>query len=504
MKLPPTNDPSLPSYQCPDYLRFVPWREILGDCFEGDLQRSKAIHEYLPKERGEPDEAYADRISRTPFENHVAATIKSFAGAICSLAWSDDVPDWLEAIEEDFDLTSNNVEVVVDRSDVSSLLDGYCFWLLDYHRPQVSNRAQEMTMPGRPFVRIIPACSVPNFRQKNGVVQSISIVEQLPRAEKYGESLTTCYRVIEGDTWRLVELIETNKKKLDGSSVWIEQPVLDENGNTLEGQYTSSSGKPLGYCPVIAYCLGGEQWRSAAPPEFLNLAQHNIALFQAGSDYRAIVRSLAPTPWIRADVEAPLSGQGEKFLSLGPHDWLNLGSSPHAACGLLQGNPEAVAPARQLVQDIRHQIYSEGLSLKSGADGGGKVAAGAATATEIRARFNEIQKRLKRFAEGKQSALNTMLKVLADYMGDKSELPKAQVTADISTLMSSEESVINLYNAGLLSKEAAVARIEQLGYTNDAHEELERLGAPEDDLATIAESVAMGDVAEAEDGLPED
>jgi hypothetical protein len=474
---PPTNDPTIPSYQCPEYLRFRASRELLNDCFEGDLQNSPNIKSYLPKERAEPDDAYKSRINRSPYENHVATTIKSFAGAIAAATWSSEEPDWLEMIEEDFDLGSNSLDVVVDCCDITSLLDGYCFVLVDYYRSGVENRAQEMVRPSRPFVRIVPAGSAPNFTQKNGMVKKITIAEQMPIESDYGSTLKPVYRVINGDRWRVVELVDSGQKRSDGSPIWIEKPVIDLEGKTLEGQFTNGKGQPLGYCPIVPYCLGGEQWRKGSPPEFLVLARHNIALYQAMSDLIAIVRSLAPTPWIRSDATAKLSGSGNGFLSLGPHDWLDLGSSPHAGCGLLQGNPEAVAPARQLVQDIRHQIYADGLSLKSssGDDGRSK----AATATEIRARFNEVQKRLKRFADGKQSALNSMLKMIADYNGDDSVMPRSIVTADISALLSSEDSVVALYNAGLLSKEAAVTRLEQLGYNNNAGEELERLAAAE-------------------------
>ncbi len=476
---PPTNDPTIPSYQCAEYLKFQPQREILNDCFEGDLQNSPNIGRYLPKERGEPADAYKSRITRSPYENHVAATIKSFAGAIAAAAWSDSEPDWLESIEEDFDLGGNSLDVVVDCCDVTSLLDGYCFLLIDYYRPTVRNRAEEMIMPSRPFVRIVPAGSVPNFSQKNGMVKKITIAEQMSIETDYGSIPKQVYRVINGDRWRVVELVDSKQKRPDGTPIWIEKPVTDDDGKILEGQFTNAKGQPLGYCPIVPYCLGGEQWRNSSPPEFLVLARHNIALYQAFSDLIEIVRSLAPTPWIRCDATAKLSGGGNGFLSLGPHDWLDLGSSPHAACGLLQGNPEAVAPARQLVQDIRHQIYAEGLSLKSGGEEGGGSRTTATTATEIRARFNEVQKRLKRFADGKQSALNTLLKMLADYAGDSGDLPRSIVTADISALLSSEDSVVALYNAGLLSKEAAVTRLEQLGYNNNASEELERLAVAE-------------------------
>lgn len=493
---PPTNDSTIPSYQCSEYLKFSKWRQILNDCFEGDLQNSPNISQYLPRERGEPADAYKSRIARSPYENHVATTIKSFAGAISAATWTTGKPDWLGLIDEDIDMGANSLDVVVDCCDITSLLDGYCFVLVDYYRPLTENRAQELANPSRSFVRIIPAQSVPNFKQKNGTIKKITIAEQMPTESEYGSCSKTVYRVIEGDIWRVVELADTKQSRPDGTPLWIEKPVMDGTGNILEGQFTNSRGQPLGYCPVVAYCLGGEQWRNSSPPEFLVLARHNLALYQSFSDLIAIVHSLAPTPWIRYDATAKLSGQNG-YLSLGPHDWLDLGSSPQAACGLLQGNPEAVAPARQLVQDIRHQIYAEGLSLKSGTEEGGSRGGsrgGSTTATEIRARFNEVQKRLKRFAEGKQSALNTILKMLADYVGDTGELPRSIVTADISALLSSEDSVVALYNAGLLSKQAAVTRLEQLGYNNDAAEELERLAAAEREMVkTIASGISTGE-----------
>jgi hypothetical protein len=469
---PPTDDPSLPSYQCPDYNQRLEVWQTMSDAFRGRLNKVNDPERYLPSETNEPREAYPKRLARSPYENHTKKIITGYAGAISGLGFAEDLPKDLADIEDDIDLCGASFRVFCEGIDTSSLRDQYSFVMVDFYRPEsIISRADERKTPPRPFIRAVDARQVINWKAENGRIARATIKEEHCRPSGYGEIEEIVYRVIKGDYWRVVRVTELNATGKDGKKLWIEEPVTDENSKPLAGQFLNAKGLPLGYCPLIPYTLTANDWDGDNLPEFIDLADLNIALYQSISDWRAIVKSLCPVPWVKADSTARITNQAGN-LSLGPHDFLDLGSAPQAECGYLQADPAAVAPAYDVVKDLRSQIKAMSLNDLAGSTH-------QRTATEIRTAFADTQKRIERYATQKESAINNVLKVVADFMGIDEDLPKATVISDISALLTDEKSIALLAGANLLSQESAVKRLEQLGFNSGAAEELLRLKAEE-------------------------
>lgn len=463
---PPTDDPSLPSFQRPEFIKQLEWWETCLDCYGGDLNylpvdRAK---KYLPQERNEPDDGYQSRLKRSPYEDYFASTIQGFAGAISGAIFTSKVPQQIEQINQNIDLKGNSIEVFFDDLDVSCLRDRYVFILVDFYRQEVVNRDEELKHPPRPFVRVIDPRQVINWHEDCGKLERLTICEEYHECTGYGYECKTVYRVIEKDTYRLVELQEI---KENDKVQWLEVPVLEENGEPIAGQYLNFRGQPLGYCPVVPYCFSIEDWHETSKPEFLSLARQTIKLYQAESDLWQIVHSCCPTPWYRgASLEGLEDSRGN--ISLGPHDFLFLGNSDNAAVGYLQADPGAIEPIRQVVTDCRDAVKRRGLNNVAGDR--------PRTATEIRTLFNDIQKQLNRFAVRKASSLDNVFAVICDYLGiDPKAMPRMSVAADISALLTDESAIAVLHKEGLLSLEASVRRLSQLGYTQDPELELNRI-----------------------------
>ncbi len=471
--LPPTNDPSLPSYECPEYQAQSEVWATIGDTFRGRLNRVDNPERYLPQEANEPTDAYPARLIRSPFENHVKKIITSYAGTIGGLTWDGKLPIALKSIADDIDLKGSSIEVFVGNADVMALRDKYCFILIDYQKQEAENREQERQNPSQPFWRVIDPRQVINWHEDCGEIEQLTIAEVWQTKKAYGSVDEKVYRVINGDKWRLVRLVETTQVDTNGQKIWREEIVVkNEDGINVEqwGQYLQANGQSFGCCPVVPYSLSTTEWMDNELPAFIGVADLNIALYQSTSDWRSIVRSLCPVPWVRADDTARLlNSKGQ--LSIGPHDFLDLGSTGSNACGYLQSNPQAVDPAYQVVVDLRNSIEKFSIGIHS--QGNHQI-----TATQIRTMFMDVQETIDRYAKHKESTIDNLMLMTAKYLGiDASIIPKAMVASDISGLLADETTIALLYKDGLLSLESAVNRLNQLGFNENATAEILRLNA---------------------------
>jgi hypothetical protein len=480
---PPTNDPSLCSYESPEYKARLEQWQTMGDTFRGRLNKAPSPERYLPREANEPADAYPARLIRSPFENHVRKIVTSYAGAIGGAAWDGEMPAAIKAISDDIDMRGSSLEAFIDRTDVIAFRDKYCFVLVDYAATEVENREQEKSYPSQPFWRAIDPRQVINWNEDCGKIERMTIAEMHEEDMGFGCTEEKVYRIIEGDNWRVVRLIETNQIDQNNRKIWREEIIIDteEDGSTKakQGQYLQANGQPLGCCPIIPYAITTSDWTDDELPAFIGVADLNIALYQSTSDWRAIVRSLCPVPWIRADNTAKLTNSKGQ-LSLGPHDYLDLGQTGTNATGYLQSNPGAVQPAYDVVQDLRAAIKQFAIGIND--TGSHQV-----TATQIRTMFLDIKQDLLRYAKQKESVLDNLMKLTAKYLGHSDAVPRAIVTTDISALFTDEKTIALLYKERLLSLESAVNRLNQLGFNEDAAVELLRLSAaPAPGQSTLA------------------
>lgn len=459
-KQPPTDDPTLPSYQCPDYMALQLDRTMMGEVYKGGLNCIENPEKYLPKNTNEGG-AYPGRLIRTVFENHAQPIINAYAGALNMVTY-EDVPQAILDCEQDIDMQGNSLEVFFDTVDIAAMRDGLTYVLVDYYARDVNDRASEIEQAPRPFLRHINASQIINYCLEKGKIEKCTIRECFEVDLAYGSNVETVYRVVNGGNWKVVRLIEDKTKKDN----WIEQVVTDEDGNLLEGQYTNAAGQPLDDCPIVVYKITGS---GHDQPYFFDLAKLNIRLYQSQSDYWELLHKCNwPVPCFAVAKGADLRS-ADGSISLGPNDALMLGENGNAF--YLQPTADSSTASREAIADLKAAINSYGLTSSLQAEKGK-----AKTATEIRVLFSTVQKVIARFALAKESAITTCYELMGQFLGlaiDK--IGTISVCADVSALLTDEASIVALYSAGLLSIESAVERLTQLGYQSDAAEEILRL-----------------------------
>lgn len=459
-KEPPTDDPSLPSYRCTEYLDQQAYRSLMGEVYKGDLNMIENPEKYLPRNSNEGG-AYKGRLTRTVFENHTQPIVNSFAGAL-SMVLYENVPEAIMEWEDNIDMQGNSLSVFFDDVDIAAMRDGLTYVLADYHAAEVETRADEIDAAPRPFLRHIKASQIINYKIDCGKVEQCTIIECHATPTKYGETLETVYRHLQGGRWHVVRLVEDKSK----SGKWVEEIVIDENGQEMIGEYLGASGKPLNCCPIVIYRITGS---GSQHPYFYDLAKLNIRLYQSQSDYWELLHKCNwPVPCFAVAKGSDLR-QADGSISIGPNDALMLGENGNAF--YLQPTADSSSASHEAILDIRKAIDGYGLNSSLATTG-----AKARTATEIRMLFSSVQKTIARFAQQKESALETVLEYFGMFLGiDKESIGVASVAADVSALLTDETAIVALYGAGLLSIESAVERLTQLGYQSDAAEEILRL-----------------------------
>jgi Domain of unknown function (DUF4055) len=471
---PPTNDPSLPSYECAEYLSAIAAVTVCKEVHAGDLNMIDRPERYLPRNTNEGG-AYKGRLIRTVFQNVTAPIINSYAGTLSLVEYAD-VPDTIMQYEQDIDLEGNSLSSFFDMVDVAAMRDGRHYVMVDFWSKDVDDRASEVLNKPRPFLRSIDQCQIINWRLEKGRLEAATIVEYHEHKSAYGSELEKVYRVINGADWRVVRLI---RSKVDRDK-WLEQIVMDDDGQEMIGQYLDSKGQPLDCCPIVIYKITG---CGCAHPYFYDLAKLNIRLYQSQSDYWELLHKCNwPVPCFATNKSVQ---QADGSISLGPNDALMLGENGTAF--YLQPNGESANASHEAIKEIQHSI--DRYAITSVIGGQGK----ARTATEIRMLFSTIQKQLLRFAEQKESALTSVIEMMGIYLGlDNKSVGSIEIAADISALLTDETSIIALYGAGLLSLESAVQRLCQLGYHPDAAEEIILLKATEEaQQAKLIESLSQ-------------
>lgn len=473
---PPTDNPSLPSYECPEYLASLKRTILMGDVYAGDLNEVDRPERYLPRNTNEGD-AYPARLIRTAFQNFLAPIINSYAGALSLVEYAD-VPNSILDYEQDIDLQGNSLSVFFDNADTVAMRDGLIYIMVDYCSDHPENREQELNTESRPYLRLIERSQIINYKLERNEIDRCTIVEYNETESAYGVNLEKVYRVVEGADWRVVRLVES--KMLNDE--WYEEIVIDDDGNPLQGQYLGIDGNPIEEPPIITYRITGSGCGDR--PYFYDLAKLNIRLYQSQSDlWELLHKCNTPVPCF-ATAKSIVGKDGA--ISLGPHDAIMLGDGGNAF--YLQPTSDSATSAQESIAEIQRSI--DRYSLTSSISGHQSKAR---TATEIRMLFASIQKQLHRFAEAKESAITSVIETMGLYLGlDSDSVGSIEVAADISALLTDETSVIALYQAGLLSLESAVTRLSQLGYQSDAAAEIAILKATEADAqAKLVESLSQ-------------
>ena len=487
MQYAPSDDARLVSYQRPELRALRPQLQRAEDCWNllprdgGELENTTRAN-YLPREMGEPFEAYQGRIGRSSYPSTYRDSIRSFAGLLSRFQLHQ-APKTLENSEGDVDMQGSSLRRFLSELDQRVLRDGGAAVLVEMPAAdtQMASALEERKAGRRPYLVMLERTQIINWRSHLDAGKEvldlvvIRLEEEVPDG-RYGSTTEEVFLVMVPGAWRKVML------KKGGPNGMLREEVLEEGT-------TSLSEIPVVWLGTTTNKIGG------GDVVMDGLAQLSIEHMQLRSDLSELIHKCALPAGVRIG-DSLLPDGSPKPLMIGPNSVLDLpegGDFRWAEIngGSLQRHQEEVAHVEKLMKEAS-------LSYLWG-DGGTR------TATEAALASAQISSQVRALIEGKLSAFRQVMEFWCAYSGEKLH-QEAGIGISDSLIQRPLESndvaqIINLSTNNLISHQTTLSELQRGGALDpdlDIEEELERV-AEEKEAAVKEAQQMMGGTAGAMD-----
>jgi len=454
----PTTRAELPSFHHPRLRGLLPQLELVADCW--DLLEGDAKRRHLPKEAGEPRQAYENRLKRSSYPSFFRDGIHSFAGVLSRYSLRG-APKGLEQAAMDIDGQGNSLRKWGMQADALVLRDGGCLLMADMPNGQAESRAAELAAGRRPTYSFAERRNVLNWRLAKagrGRVPIACTILEWHEVEDgdYGVKLEPRYRVIRGGEWRVLTIRTEGAGNSAGFT--FEVATDPETGEPLEGTFKGADGQPLSTPPVRWYGATGEPFGEGGLP-LLSLANLTLDWFREYSDLKELLHRCAlPVAVVKGRRMTAPDGSPLP-LTLGPNSALEF---PDGNGGLEFAEPSGGSLDKHLqhLQGIEKLIDRSTLSfLFSGT--------GDRTATQAELESAQLQATITAMAESKSSAWESLFQLWGAFTGD---LPGTGAGLDLLPGITDkpvDDALLTLagtlYDKGLLMRETVTNLAQKRG-----------------------------------------
>jgi hypothetical protein len=406
-------------------------RALLG----GTRAMRDAGEVYLPRWPNEEQGAYDARRKVAVLFPAYARTVQTLAAKPFSkpVTIGEDVPTRLQEFCQDIDMQGRNLDAFAADIMECALGYGLAGILVDYPtKPEgVRTLADERSLGLRPYaVQIFPWQILGWIAtRKNGEwsLQQLRFMECVEEADgQYGIKKIEQVRVLMPGAW---ETHRQNEKK-----EW----VLHASGTTT-----------LGYVPFVPVYGQRTGFMQAKPP-LIEVANLNVAHWQSASDQQTILHIA------RVPILAVIGVDDDKWT-------LTVGASSAVKIPLngemkwVEHTGKAVEAGANDLKDLEERMRQAGAELM--------VIDQKITATQVSTENAVGMCALQRIVQGEEDALDQMLKIFADWIGEP-EGGHVTLFNDFaaSTLSDATTQMIKDWvAAGLLSKETAFKELQRRG-----------------------------------------
>lgn len=392
----PTDDPKLPSYRHPTLKEIEADLKVVADCW--DSLRGDALKKYVPKEPGEPDDAYAARLGRCCYQPTYRQAIEGFCGVLTRFQLQNPPATW-EDFKDDIDLEGNDVETFWAAADALALRDGACLLTVEMPPGRAGNRAEELASGRRPYLTLHQRANVVNWRVQTidgvEVPERVTVLElaEVPDGE-YGVKLETRYRIHEPGAWKLVKI--TRQKNGEATLETLE-----------EGTYEESDGNPLPFPPVIWYSAEMTGFGKGGLP-LRQLALMSIEHLQKRSDLSEKTHKCAMPVPVRTGVAPEAPGSRPKPLVIGPNTVVDL--PPGGTFAFAEPAASSLAEQRTQIAELEERMREATVQFLQGTS--------AKTATQAGLEATQTQASLKNLARQKNSAMQRAMAIWCLFTGE--------------------------------------------------------------------------------------
>lgn len=478
----PTDDPTLVSYIRPELRALLFELERVNDCFTL-LRGHKCKAKYLHQEPGEPDVAYESRLSRSTYTPTFRDAIRAFAGLLGNYQESE-LPTTLEDNLENVDMMGSSLAKFLNDLDQLVLRDGGAAVLVEMPPEQVelSSALEEMEEGRRPYLVHVERQNIINWRTTMSGGREIveqAVIRTLEERESeegaYGTHLEPVYVHLTPGYFAKYEL-----RRGAGDSKW-QQVKIAEGETTL----------PI--VPLVWMGATGSKFGVGSIP-LVGLADLSIQHYQLRSDLAELLHKCAMPVPVRKG--APTDAHGRpQALTIGPNTAIDLPN---------EGDFSFAEPTGSSLQRHQEEItHVEGLMDRSSlsfmyGQGGNR------TATEAALQGSQIQAQVKTLIENKESAVDMIVRMWANYTAEKVSGESGIEVSDslIQRPLEAPEvqSYLNLFGENAISHQTLLEELQRghaLSQEIDIEEEIKRIEeekkkAQEEAMALMESQAALG------------
>jgi hypothetical protein len=424
----PTDDPDLPSYECLAYREYKTRLEFIRDMSGSSdrwIEDESRLAKYLPRGALEVNQDYLGRLHRTKFRNFLTGIIEGFCGFLSEFRATEDLFEEMRdrRVLEDIDQQGNDIHSFMLQADARVIRDGAVGILVEMPKqprnedgePLIQNREtleafRSMGYELRPYLALVERSAIVNWGYEviGGKKRlSFAVVKEQheQREGRYGSKPVTLYRTYFSDGSYELSTISNN---LAGNA---EAILIDSGQNTL------------GKMPLILYSHNHLN-SLEAEPSVETIANLSLEYFQLRSEYREMMYKLnIPVP-VRKGLIMP--GQ-QDFSDLPP---IVLGTS--AAIDLpSDGDFFFASPSRDCLEVDRKELDLLELAINKSSLQFFNGDEAALTATQAELQSLQVKTRMEVLANRKESALNSIASLWAEYYGINFEVAGFEVNKDL-------------------------------------------------------------------------
>ena len=245
---------------------------IIDALMGGTRAMRKAGKKFLPQWPKEESDAYSARLNTSTLLPALSETVQNMTGRVFAdpITLTDDVPDQIKEMAEDFDLQGNNLQVWAQSFFSGGLSHGLFHVLVDHPKSEgIKTKAEEKSAGVRPYAVMIKPGQVLGWRSVNrGGEQVLTQFRYMECVEvedgAFGTKSVEQIRVLVPGGWATYREVDDGK----GQKSW----QKDDEGTTS-----------LTVIPLTTLYTKRTGFLTATPP-LLELANMNIKHWQSQSD----------------------------------------------------------------------------------------------------------------------------------------------------------------------------------------------------------------------------
>lgn len=245
---------------------------IIDVLMGGTRAMRKAGKKFLPQWPKEESDAYNARLNTSTLLPALSETVQNMTGRVFAdpITLTDDVPDQIKEMAEDFDLQGNNLQVWAQSLFSGGLSHGLFHVLVDHPQAEgLKTKADEKSAGVRPYAVVIKPGQVLGWRSAN----------------KGGEQVLTQFRYMErievDDGAFGIKSVDQIRVLVPGG--WATYIEVDDGKGQKTWQKNDEGLTSLAVIPLTTFYTKRTGFLTATPP-LLELANMNIKHWQSQSD----------------------------------------------------------------------------------------------------------------------------------------------------------------------------------------------------------------------------